>query len=284
MIKKCLFSILAVFFCCGASNDVYLKDVTVAELKEVFEKHSYKDYIYMPNWKYPRIFLQNLPTDWDKISNNNERNKTFFMITGPLALKVRDDILAERQIIEEINNDYQKNKDFTAEQIEILEAKAEYYEVYTKLKGLRRYQFMLQELILKVDSVPPSILMAVAAISTNWGTSRPAHLANNLYKQLVWYTNEGLEPDEGVTDDYRFKIYASLYDSMKDYAHRINSGVNYLAFRQERKEIRYREKPVFGRSVASSLVLDSNIENFAGLLDYTITFYEIINFDTATLN
>jgi hypothetical protein len=74
-----------------------------------------------------------------------------------------------------------------------------------------------------------------------------------------------------------------MYDSMKAYAHRINAGTGYLAFRQERKEIKYRDKPVLGRHVASSLVLDSNLENFAGLLDYTIAFYELTNFDEASL-
>ena len=50
-----------------------------------------------------------------------------------------------------------------------------------------------------------------------------------------------------------------------------------------RAEIEYREKPVFGRSLAHTMLFDSNLKNFAGLLDYTITFYELTNFDEAEL-
>lgn len=31
------------------------------------------------------------------------------------------------------------------------------------------------------------------------------------------------------------------------------------------------------------MLFDSNLKNFAGLLDYTITFYELTNFDEAEL-
>lgn len=38
-----------------------------------------------------------------------------------------------------------------------------------------------------------------------------------------------------------------------------------------------------GRSLAHTMLFDSNLKNFAGLLDYTITFYELTNFDEAEL-
>ena len=60
-------------------------------------------------------------------------------------------------------------------------------------------------------------------------------------------------------------------------------GVNYEQMRLYRAEIEYREKPVFGRSLAHTMLFDSNLKNFAGLLDYTITFYELTNFDEAEL-
>ena len=53
-----------------------LTDVTVAQLEKQYELYGYKDYIYMPDWVYPPIFLTNLPTDFDRISDANRRNKT----------------------------------------------------------------------------------------------------------------------------------------------------------------------------------------------------------------
>jgi uncharacterized FlgJ-related protein len=126
--------------------------------------------------------------------------------------------------------------------------------------------------------------MATAAIESNWGTNRPAQLANSLYRELVWYTEDGLEPlDEPEDKSYRYKIFPTLYDSMVSHALKINSNVNYEQFRTERKQVRLREKPLLGRNFAHTMLLDSNLQNYAGILDYTITFYELINLDEAEL-
>ena len=54
-------------------------------------------------------------------------------------------------------------------------------------------------------------------------------------------------------------------------------------FRFSRSQIRYREVPLHGRDVAYNFLQDSNLQNYAGLLDYTITFYELSNIDDAEL-
>ena len=174
--------------------------------------------------------------------------------------------------------------DLTPEQERFVEEKAVKYDIFTRMKGRRRYDILLKRLELKVDIVPPSLLMAAAAIESDWGTNRIVREGNSLYKELAWYTDKGLKPQDDRQDQsYRYKTFPSLYDSMKSYALRLNSSVNYEQMRLYRAEIEYREKPVFGRSLAHTMLFDSNLKNFAGLLDYTITFYELTNFDEAEL-
>ena len=238
----------------------------------------------MKDWQYPPIFMESLPTDFNNITDSKKRNKLFLQMMVPLALKVNFEIMLERYELEEIITEFNEKHDLSAEQIKIIEEKATKYDIFTRLQGERRYSLILKQLKERIDSVPPSILIAVAAIESDWGTNRPSQLANSLYRELVWYTDEGLEPlDEKEDKTYRYKIFNSLYDSMKSYALKINSGVNYQQFRTLRVLNRYREVPLLGRNIAHSMYFDSNLQNFAGILDYTITFYELTNIDEAEL-
>lgn len=265
-------------------DGLYIENITLDELDTIFQIYKYNDYIYMPDWMYPPIFLKNLPLDFDKMTDTTQRNKIFLQILGPLALKLSDEIKEERLKILELQMALEDGKELTHEQEQYIEDKAKEYDIFTRLKGFRRYQLLLKHLVLKVDVVPPSLLMAAAAMESDWGTSRPAREANSLYKELVWYGEEGLDPkDETEDNSYKYKIFPSLYESMKSFAHKVNTSVNYEQFRFQRAEIKRHDKPVLGRSVAHTFIFNSALKNFAGILDYTITFYELTNFDESEL-
>ncbi len=265
-------------------DGLYLQNITVEDLKDYYQIYRYNDYIYMPGWIYPPVFLNELPSDYAALKDKTARNRLFIQILAPLTLKLAEELREERFLILETEAFFEKNGAFTPEQEALLESKAKKYDIFTRMKGQRRYELLLKHLLLKVDVVPPSILIAAAAIDTDWGTSRPAQKANNLYKQLVWYTDKGLAPeDEKEDNSYRYEIFPSLYESIKAYALKINSGVNYEHMRFLREEIRSREQPVLGRTLAHAMIFDSSLKNYAGILDYTITYYELTNFDEAQL-
>ena len=166
----------------------------------------------------------------------------------------------------------------------LMEAKK--YEIDTPFKDTRRYIKLLDELILRVDIVPASILVSTAAIYTDWGTSRIAVEGNNLYKAKNWYSDEGLEP-QSDDKDYRYKVYDSLEDSIRDYILRVNQNVNYRSFWYARQIARENEQingqPLYGRRTDWLFVLENNLSNYAGLLDYTVTYYRMAYLDEAQL-
>lgn len=265
-------------------DGLYVENIKVADLENLFQVYQYNDYIYMPNWIYPPIFLKNLPVDFKNITDTKKRNKLFLQILIPLALKLSDEIAEERLKILEMQMDFSKGQDLTAEQEQYLEDEAKKYDIFSRLQGRRRYELLLKQLATKVDIVPPSLLLANAAIESDWGTSRPATKANSLYKELVWFEEAGLDPlDETEDKSYKYKIFPSLYEAMKSYALKINSNINYDQFRFQRAEIRRHDKPVLGRALAHTMIFGSPLPNYAGLLDYTITFYELTNFDESEL-
>ncbi len=267
------------------ADGIYIDEITTDELEEIYQIYGYKDYIYMRDWIYPPIFLKKLPSDFREIKDPQKRNKLFLQILGPLALKVKQELYEDSINIRLLELQFKNKHNLSPEQEQFLEEQAKKYDIFTRLKGERRYAYILKELVLRVNFVPPSMLMGVAAIESNWGTNRPANEANSLYRELLWYSNEpGLTPkDETEDKSYKYKIFPSLIDSMRSYSHKINTGVNYHQIRFLRKEIESRNKPVFGRTLAHAMIFDSNLPNFAGLLDYTMTFYELSNFDEASL-
>jgi len=265
-------------------DGIYLDGVTLEQLETLYQDYRYKDYIYMPDWQYPPIYLQSIPIDFNTIKDTKKRNKLFLQMIIPLALKINQELILERYELEQLIQDFNNNHNLSEQQINTIEDKAAKYNIFTRLQGERRYALILRHLKDKIDIIPPSILIAAAAIESNWGTNRPIRLANSLYRELIWHTTDGLEPlDEKEDNSYRYKIFPNLYSSMYSYALKINSGVNYEQFRTARSQIRSKDIPILGRNIAHTMYFDSALKNFAGLLDYTITFYELTNIDEAQL-
>ncbi len=292
MLKKlCLILICCVSFQLRAAEPdymidetgIYLKDYNTKELQKIFSDLLYYEYIDPPGNVYPRIFVQNIPSDFALMEDTTERNRIFMKIIVPLILKVNDEILEEREMLDALEYDLEETKDLDEADRYYIDELAKKYEVVTPFKDSRRYMTMLTRLKEQIDIVPPSLVVAAAAVHTNWGTSRVAIEANNLFKQRVWFTDDGLEPLEDVRDGFRYKIYPTLEDSIREYILKINTNVNYHILRKSRANLRRRGDALFGPRMDYAMVSDSNLKNYAGLIDYTIMYYHLYLMDEAQL-
>lgn len=150
---------------------LYVDNVNVPVLQKMFADYGYKDYIYMPEWKYPPLFLNSLPEDFAKTEDKSFRNRLFIQILAPLALLVNERITLERYPLLLMRERLDKGEKLTAENKKELERLAEKYDVFTRMKGDGRYEILLAELLNRADEVPPSFLIAAAAAESNWGTA-----------------------------------------------------------------------------------------------------------------
>ena len=66
---------------------------------------------------------------------------------------------------------------------------------------------------------------------------------------------------------------------MTDFALKLNSSIDYQEFRNARRNLRQRNQTLSGRFLSPYLIFASALPNFAGLLDYTITFYRLEDID-----
>lgn len=120
----------------AGEDGLYLKDVTVRRLQNLYDKYGYQSYLFVKKGRVPPIFLQKLPRDFDKIKDNDVRNRMFIKILTPLALKVNSAILKERQELLQINQDLKKNRELSDSQTKRLEELAAKYDAFTRLKAI----------------------------------------------------------------------------------------------------------------------------------------------------
>lgn len=282
---------IVLFFClsftapaqASVADGLYLKDVTVEKLQEIQNQEGYTDYLYIKDGIIPRIFLENFPVDYPQIKDKNTRNKLFIKILTPLALKVNEEINAERQEVLQMNTQLRQTQELSPVQEKRLEELAVKYDAFTRLKGYRRNQLQLQMLRARIAPVPVSFLIAVSVMETNWGTSRYTHEGNALYKEFSWYGEPGMDPKDENDPTYKVKSFPTLLDSMRSYALKFNSSVSFEHTRYMRSLQSASNLPLNGRDLAHTMLYQSPLKNYVGILDYTITFYKLMILDMAKL-
>lgn len=110
------------------------------------------------------------------------------------------------------------------------------------------------ELLLRVDTLPTSLVLAQAAMESGWGTSRFAHEGNNLFGQWVTGDTPGLAPRDADPDaDYRLAAYHSAAQSVRSYLRNINTHRAYRSLRRLRARLRAEGRPVTGTTLAAGL-------------------------------
>ena len=235
--------------------------------------------------KYPAIYLKKFPKEFFSLEDDEQRSTLFIKMLIPLALKLNIDLLNERKIIEDIA---QKNPslNLNEDEIKTIEDKATKYDIFTRLKGEDRYRYLLSELLLRIDVIPPSIIIATAAIDTNYGASRAFKEGNSLYKILNWNTDKGLKPIGEEDADYRLRTYPDIYSSIQDFALRVNSHPNFAFIRHTRSTLRESAKSpqIQGRNIVAYSFANSELKNYAGIINYTLSYHELSIVDKSIID
>ncbi|MEK7244729.1 MAG: glucosaminidase domain-containing protein [Pseudomonadota bacterium] len=193
----------------------------------------------------PRLLLAALPHDLAEVPETAERKNIFFRAVLPLVLRVNEEILAERKKLLDIRARLRAHHHVAQAERLWLQAMAERYETTPG---------DVEQLVKRVDIVPPSLALAQAAEESGWGSSRFVREGNALFGQ--WTTvDDGhqlpLARDEGRT--HRVAGFASLLDSTRAYARNLNSHRAYREFRDVRAAARAEGRTPDGFDLAGKL-------------------------------
>lgn len=111
-----------------------------------------------------------------------------------------------------------------------------------------------EELLRKIDIIPPSLALAQAANESAWGQSRFARQANNLFGIWTYDQDKGLKPErreEGKT--HLVRIFDDFSESVRYYMHTLNSHPAYHELRVIRQQLRAANQVIEGRKLATGL-------------------------------
>ena len=112
----------------------------------------------------------------------------------------------------------------------------------------------LATLVRRVDVIPPSLVLAQAANESAWGTSRFAIEGYNFFGQWCYTEGCGLVPQRRRASAFHeVKSFSSIQDSVNAYFMNLNTFPSYQELRSIRQELREREKPIDGISLAEGL-------------------------------
>lgn len=110
------------------------------------------------------------------------------------------------------------------------------------------------ELMLRVDEIPVSLVLAQAANESAWGTSRFALQGNNIFGQWCFEEGCGIVPSRrrsGAT--HEVKRFDSIADSISGYFQNINTHQSYSYLRELRADMRHANADLNALLLASGL-------------------------------
>lgn len=205
----------------------------------------------------PRLFIARLPGDIGDIRSTKKRKELFLRTALPLTLKANEDIAKDRARLQRL----QKIADGAGGPGglgKLNPRQRDWLDRLAKRYGLENPDFT--ELLRRVDITPPSLALAQAAIESGWGTSRFARIGNALFGQRSFRKASGrpiagiIPAERAANESYRVRAFASLYDSVRSYAHNLNTHFSYADFRRKRAQMRAAGHTPDGGRLAGTLI------------------------------
>ena len=223
---------------------------TSGALSETFSQLGYDlDRVRSGEAAVPRLFLASLPGDIRHIRETGARKSLFIKTVLPLVLQVNEEILRDRRRLWNLH--FQINlgkKPGPADRLWLMNMSERY--------GFK--QISIQTLLKRVDIIPPSLALAQAAEESGWGTSRFVREGNAVFGQWTFSATSSLMPSRRDVDKlHRVRAFSSLLDSVRAYAHNLNTHRAYGKLRKIRNGLRLKGEPVEG------LLLVDNIKSYS---------------------
>ena len=211
----------------------------------------------------PRALLVAINRTWKEEADSIPvplKKELFYRDLLPLALYANELILQDRARLEAIVDGYRRTEVLGAEDREWLEGLAARYRLAradgaATVRSDSEYARLIDELLRRVDAIPPSLALGQAAYESGYGTSRFTLLGNALYGQWT-YGGRGITPERQRSwkGDYKIAAFEWPLDSVRAYMRNLNTHRTYAPLRHLRSDIRRRGDTPTGMELAGTLV------------------------------
>ena len=192
--------------------------------------------------------IQSEAPDFEAITDIKARKKAFFEYLSPFAKEKNALILQDRQRLASLMD---KPSQLAKKDIEWISK----LRKDNKLKVLKTYTKKdLQALMLRLDIIPTSLVLAQAANESAWGTSRFATQGNNYFGQWCFRKGCGLVPESRSSGaDHEVRKFRDARESVFAYIDNLNTNPAYKKLRNTRADLRQSDEVVTGLALAQGL-------------------------------
>ena len=267
--QKILLPILllsSVFFICACERSAFSWPTPETGTIATISPASHRDlsnYLAVHDYRWnnleqgvPLFLLKTLPKDLHNIQSTTERKRLFFLSLLPAVLLANQEITLQRQQLVIALRHYEAGLPLSSAQHLLISRLSKNYRLrHDPLtnKNARK------QLLLRLDTLPPDLVLAQAANESGYGTSRFSQQGNNLFGQWTYASGTGLVPKErSANQRHEVKRFASLYDSVRSYMNNLNAHRAYRSLRTIRAQKRARKQAVRGIDLAAGLRLYSS--------------------------
>jgi len=174
--------------------------------------------------------------DTFNFENFSNSKQDFIKTLLPLISYENQKILIERKNLFNIKEALVNEKTLNNQDLVYLRKIAKKYKI--KINNKHKID-LINQLLISIDIIPNSIVLAQAANESGWGTSRFAKEYNALFGEYTYDFSKGVIPlkrEEGKK--HLVKAFSSYNNSIKSYFRNINTHYAYEKFRLIRKQMR----------------------------------------------
>jgi len=220
------------------NNSLLFQDnYSISKFEEIMQ--NYKNSLSNQLTSFKKVILPSDSTPLKKInlsSNISKRKKDFIDIVLPIIVDQNQKIILLRQRLIDSKNYLNQNKTLTQTDQVFINNLATKYSVTAE----NRHKIdIINDLLISIDIIPNSIVLAQAANESGWGSSRFATEFNALFGEYTYDNNNGIMParrEEGKK--HLVKYFNTIDKSVESYFININSHFAYDKFRKLRKIMR----------------------------------------------
>ena len=247
---------------------------TADELAATFRNAAYTLTDIRQGEAVPPLRLERVPPD---LANREgiERRTLFITALLPVILETNQRVLAEREQLLYLRDLMASQPTQVAPYERIwLEQLAQRYEVPVG---------NIDELLRRVDIVPPSMAIAQSGVETGWGTSFAARMGNALFGQIQTSGRHAVavpwQPGPAMPQPF-----TSIGEAAHAYVMNLNTHFAYTHFRSERAAMRARDEWPDGYRLIGTLLRYSELgQEYVRFVRQVMRENELADFDRARL-
>jgi Bax protein len=196
-----------------------------------------------------REFFNHIPKKMNEINTVDKKN-IFISILLPIALRGNELVLEEREFIKDaISSNDLSQIEYFSKRYKI----KDYKKINFAKLSVKQVEEIKSKLLIKVNKIPISMILAQAIIESGWGSSRFAKEGNALFGEWTWQKGIGIKPQEKLDANYAVKNFSNISASLNSYILNLNRHEAYNELRNYRNKKYRNGDPITGYEAANFL-------------------------------